>query len=365
MEIFLVGGAVRNRLLGLPVAERDWVVVDATASEMSAKGFRPVGKDFPVFLHPETGEEYALARKERKTGKGHTGFDCETGGVTLEEDLQRRDITINAMAEDEDGNLVDPWGGAADIEARVLRHVSNAFEEDPLRVLRVARFAALLAPLEFRIDARTMKLMQTMTQRGDLTELAPERIWQETAKALETDRPRVYFDVLGDVGAGEVLWPEITTGGLDAMAFCAERASDPRLRFASLFAGSDESSVARLGERLRVPGKWFDLAGLVAGCLDTWLAEAHLDSQSIVDFLYRVDALRSPERFAELIVLFSLLADARQRDDSEQLARKWQDYAGLATAVSRRDVDEGLQGAEIGEAIRNKQAERIAAARAS
>lgn len=362
MQIFLVGGAVRNRLLGLPVTERDWVVVGASEREMEAAGFRPVGKDFPVFLHPESGEEYALARTERKTGKGHTGFECETEAVTLEEDLQRRDITINAMAEDEDGNLIDPWGGAADLEARVLRHVSAAFEEDPLRVLRVARFASLLAPLGFRVDSATRELMQAMTQRGDLADLAPERIWQETAKALETERPGVYFDVLDDVGAADVLWPEITQADLEAMIFCADRTRNPRFRFASLFADGPESRVVGLGERLRAPRKWIDLARLVASCFPTWLAEDELDAGSIVDFLYRVDVFRHDGRFAELLELFSILA-ARHRDDAEALARRWRQYASLALEVGRADVEAGLEGAEIGQAIRDAQATRIASVR--
>ncbi|MGB5098902.1 MAG: multifunctional CCA addition/repair protein, partial [Porticoccaceae bacterium] len=210
MNTYLVGGAIRDRLLGLPVRERDWVVVGATPEAMRARGFRPVGRDFPVFLHPDTGEEYALARTERKTAPGHTGFVFHAEpGVTLEQDLQRRDLTINAIAESTEGLLIDPCGGLRDLENRVLRHVSDAFVEDPLRVLRVARFAAWLHPFGFRIAPETLTLMTTIAASGELEHLSAERIWRETERALGSPSPRTYIEVLRACGALRVLLPEV------------------------------------------------------------------------------------------------------------------------------------------------------------
>ncbi|HZL95090.1 MAG TPA: multifunctional CCA addition/repair protein, partial [Vicinamibacterales bacterium] len=210
MKVYEVGGAVRDALLGLPVKERDWVVVGASAEELIAQGFRRVGKDFPVFLHPQTGEEYALARTERKTAPGYTGFAFDTAAtVTLEQDLARRDLTINAIARDGDGVIVDPWGGRADLDARVLRHVSPAFREDPLRVLRVARFAARFADLGFAVAAQTEQLMREIVASGEMAALRAERVWQETAKALRTERPEIFFEVLRACGALQLVFPEV------------------------------------------------------------------------------------------------------------------------------------------------------------
>ena len=210
MRRYLVGGAVRDRLLGRDVADRDYVVVGATPTEMLAAGYRAVGKDFPVFLHPETGEEHALARTERKTGRGYHGFAFDTDpAVTLEQDLERRDLTINAMAFDEAGALVDPFGGARDLEARILRHVSPAFVEDPVRVLRVARFAARYAPLGFRVAEETLELMRRMVATGEVDHLVPERTWAETVRALGEAAPAAFLQVLRDCGALAVLMPEV------------------------------------------------------------------------------------------------------------------------------------------------------------
>ncbi len=210
MKIYLVGGAVRDGLLGLPVKDKDWVVVGATPQQMLDNGYQQVGRDFPVFLHPDSHEEYALARTERKSGHGYTGFVCHADpDVTLEQDLQRRDLTINAIALDENGGYVDPWGGREDLERRILRHVSPAFNEDPLRVLRVARFAARYAHLNFRIADDTMSLMREMAARGELAHLTPERVWKETENALSARNPQVYFQVLRDCGALAILFPEL------------------------------------------------------------------------------------------------------------------------------------------------------------
>jgi len=210
MQVFLVGGAVRDQLLELPVKDRDWVVVGSSPEEMLSKGFSQVGQDFPVFLHPDSHEEYALARKERKQGSGYTGFACDSSKqVTLEEDLQRRDLTINAIAQTEDGQLIDPYGGQTDIQQKILRHVSSAFAEDPLRVLRVARFAARFHHLGFAVAQETLDLMRDMSQSGELDHLVAERICQETLRALSEKSPGIYFDVLRKVGALKVLFPEI------------------------------------------------------------------------------------------------------------------------------------------------------------
>lgn len=210
MKTYLVGGAVRDKLLGRPVHEHDWVVVGATPEQLLAQGYSQVGRDFPVFLHPQTKEEYALARTERKSGRGYGGFVCDfSPEITLESDLLRRDLTINAIAEDADGSLIDPYGGQADLQARLLRHVSLAFREDPLRVLRVARFACRYAPLGFTIAPETLDLMRTIANDGELQELTPERVWKETERALGEAQPQVYFRVLRDCGALAVLFPEI------------------------------------------------------------------------------------------------------------------------------------------------------------
>ncbi|MEJ2577426.1 MAG: multifunctional CCA tRNA nucleotidyl transferase/2'3'-cyclic phosphodiesterase/2'nucleotidase/phosphatase, partial [Gammaproteobacteria bacterium] len=209
-RVYLVGGAVRDALLGREPLENDWVVVGGSPDELLAEGFRQVGADFPVFLHPETGEEYALARKERKTGPGYHGFAVDFDpGVTLEEDLQRRDLTINAMARDAQGRVIDPYGGTRDLERRILRHVSPAFREDPLRILRVARFAARFADLGFRVHPDTLRLMEEMTASGEHEHLAPERVWAEIAGAMDTKQPSVFVSVLRDCGALAVILPEV------------------------------------------------------------------------------------------------------------------------------------------------------------
>ncbi len=221
MKIYLVGGAVRDALLGLPPGDRDWVVVGSTQAEMEAQGFKAVGRDFPVFLHPRSGEEYALARTERKSGRGYRGFVVDADpSVTLEEDLQRRDFTINAIARDQDsGELVDPWGGVRDIQQRVLRHVGPAFVEDPLRVLRAARFLARFAPLGFTLAPETAALMRQIAESGELEALVPERIWQETRKALTCRQPSTFLRSLHDTGALAVILPE-----LDALYGVPQRA---------------------------------------------------------------------------------------------------------------------------------------------
>ncbi|MCU0977178.1 MAG: multifunctional CCA addition/repair protein [Steroidobacteraceae bacterium] len=399
MEVYLVGGAIRDELLGLPVRERDWVVVGATPDDLLRQGYRAVGRDFPVFLHPETCEEYALARTERKVGPGYRGFAIHCApDVTLEEDLRRRDLTINALARDREGRLVDPWGGRRDLEARVLRHVSPAFAEDPVRILRVARFAARFAGLGFTVAPETVGMMRAMVEAGEADALVPERIWQETHKALGEPHPETFLSVLRDCGALarvfpelDALWgvpqperwhPEVDTGAhmLLVMRQAARLSDSPRVRFAALMhdlgkgttppslwprhIGHEERGatlVRKLSDRLRVPTDYRHLAELTA----RWHGLVHraleLRAATILDLLESCDALRRPDRFREF--LLACEADFRGRPGWEQRSYPEGELlrAALAAALGAAlDPEErrGLDGAGIGEALRRR---RIAA----
>src|SRR5688572_30803887 len=329
MRVYEVGGAVRDALLGLPVEERDWVVVGASAGELEARGFKRVGKDFPVFLHPSTGEEYALARTERKTAPGYTGFAFEAAPtVTLQDDLKRRDLTINAIARGEDGAIVDPWSGRADLAARVLRHVSPAFREDPLRVLRVARFAARFAPLGFTIADETLELMKEIVAAGEMEALKPERVWQETVKALATERPDVYIETLRACGALARIFPEVDalfgvpqpaqwhpeidtgTHTLMALRMAAQLSRSEPVRFAVLVHDlgkaetpeallprhhghehRSERLIEQLCARLPVPNRFRDLALLVARHHGTVHKAAELKPQTVLRLITAADEI--------------------------------------------------------------------------
>lgn len=403
MRVYEVGGAVRDALLGLPVEERDWVVVGASADELIAKGFRRVGKDFPVFLHPRTGEEYALARTERKTAPGYTGFEFDAAPtVTLEQDLQRRDLTINAIARTEGGELIDPWSGRADLEARVLRHVSPAFREDPLRVLRVARFAARFAPLGFTIAPATLALMQEIVAAGEMEALRPERVWQETVKALATERPDVYFetlrasqalkrvfpevDALFGVPQPETWHPEIDTGvhTLMALRMAAQLSRSEPVRFAVLthdlgkgttpsellprHHGHEQRSeelLERLCARLPVPNRFRDLALLVARHHGTVHKAGELKAQTVLRTIMAADGLRQPERFDEM--LLACEADARGRKGLEDRPYPQADRLRAALRAAR-GVDAAkvkaarkLEGEALGQALHD---ERLTAIKA-
>ena len=315
MQVYLVGGAVRDELLGYPARERDWVVVGATPAELERGGYRAIGREFPVFLHPETQEEYALARLERKVAPGYRGFVTEfSPAVTLEEDLRRRDLTINAMARDGAGSLIDPYGGRADLAARLLRHVSPAFAEDPVRILRVARFAARFADLGFGVAPETVKLMRTMVRSGEADALVSERVWRELELALATDHPERAFEVLHDCGALAVLLPELAVRTDLAQALAAlHRATaivtvdgqpDTPSRWAALLAQLPVTEIAALCARLRVPNEHRDLAVLTAR-LGAYLGSAGqppqqqtaTDPQWLLALLEMADAWRRPERF--------------------------------------------------------------------
>ena len=393
MRVYEVGGAVRDALLGLPVEERDWVVVGASADELLAQGFRRVGKDFPVFLHPRTNEEYALARTERKTAPGYTGFEFDAAPtVTLEDDLKRRDLTINAIARAENGEIIDPWSGRADLTARVLRHVSPAFREDPLRVLRVARFAARFAPLGFSVAPETLELMKEIVAAGEMEALRPERVWQETVKALATQRPDVYVETLRACGAlarifpevdalfgvpqPEQWHPEIDTGvhTLMALRMAAQLSRSETVRFAVLVHdlgkgttpkellprhhGHEQRSedlLERLCERLPVPNRFRDLARLVARHHGTVHKAAELKPQTILRLITAADGLRQPERFDEM--LLACEADARGRKGLESRAYPQSDRlrAALRAAkgvdAAKVKADRGLDGEALGKAI--------------
>lgn len=405
MRIYLVGGAVRDKLLGRPVSDHDHVVVGARPEDMLDKGFRPVGKDFPVFLHPDTGEEYALARTERKTGHGYHGFAFHADpAVTLEEDLARRDLTINAMAEGEDGHLVDPFHGARDLEQRLLRHVSPAFVEDPVRLLRVARFAARFAPLGFTVAPDTMALMQQMVRNGEVDHLVPERVWQETRKALGEAQPSAFLRVLRESGALAVLFPEVDalygvpqraefhpevdTGvhvemvldmaariapGNDVVGFCAlthdlGKALTPA-DVLPRHIGHEHGGVEplrRLVARLKVPTEHAALAEQV--CREHLNAHRafELKPATVLRILTSLDALRRPERLS--LFLAACEADKRGRlghaDDAYPQAGYLQRACDAAAAVrSERFVAEGLQGPAIGEAMTAARVAAIAALR--
>ena len=403
METYLVGGAVRDELLGLPVGERDWVVVGATQAEMERAGFRPVGRDFPVFLHPETHEEYALARTERKTGPGYRGFVVDAAPeVTLEEDLQRRDLTVNAIARDASGALVDPWGGRADLEARVLRHVSPAFAEDPVRILRTARLAARFRPLGFTVAEDTMALMRRMTAAGEVDALVPERVWQETRRALDTERPDVFLEVLRDCGALAVIFPElealfgvpqparwhpeVDTGRhmLLCMRMAARLGLDTESRFAVLMHdlgkgttpreywpahhGHEERSVTlarRMCERLRVPTAFRELAEIVARYHGLCHRAAELRPATVLKLLEGVDALRRPERFEQFLAACE--TDLRGRDSLEEAAYPQAELLRRARRAAagvepRSLLEQGLQGEALGERLRALRVAAIAEA---
>jgi tRNA nucleotidyltransferase (CCA-adding enzyme) len=395
MEVYLVGGAVRDGLLGRVVQERDWVVVGATPAQLEARGFRAVGKDFPVFLHPQTHEEYALARLERKIGPGYRGFETQfSPDVTLAQDLRRRDLTINAIAQSESGELIDPYGGRRDIEARLLRHVSDAFTEDPVRILRVARFAARFAVLGFRVAQETLELMRAMVASREVDALVPERVWQETERALAEERPVVYFETLRDCGALQAifpeidaLWgvpqpaqwhPEIDTGvhTMLVLASCAQLSPATTVRFAALthdlgkattprarwpsHHGHEERSVHLIDvlcDRLRVPNEHRELAQLVARHHGIVHRALELRASTVLELLEHSDALRRGERFRDM--LLACEADARGRTGRE--SRPYPQRAYLEAARERAaavtlsaDERAGLSGPAYGERLHER-----------
>jgi tRNA nucleotidyltransferase (CCA-adding enzyme) len=360
--VYRVGGSVRDELLGLPVQDRDYVVVGATPAEMVERGFKAVGTDFPVFLHPESHDEYALARTERKTSRGYKGFSFYAApDVTLEEDLARRDLTINAIAQDEAGRIIDPFGGAADLKRGVLRHVSPAFVEDPVRILRVARFAARFG---FSVAPETIAMMREMVANGEVGALVPERVWQELAKGLMEVTPRRMFDVLAESGAlTRVLpeWAELDFArALDALAIAAERGLALPVRYAALFAGGDARIAEQAAIRLRAPSDCRELAVLAAETSARLRDARALDAGALVDLLQRVDAFRRPDRFAALVDACECDAGAIGEADAERAL-----YLARALALAR-GIDAGaIAQANPSEPARAVRAARIAAVAAA
>lgn len=392
MQIYLVGGAVRDQLLNYPVKEKDWVVVGATIQDMLDKNFQQVGKDFPVFLHPETHEEYALARTERKTSPGYKGFDVHASPeITLEEDLHRRDLSINAIAQDENGNLVDPYNGKQDLEKKLLRHVSEAFCEDPVRILRVARFAARYAHLGFKVADETMQLMQNMVDNNEVDALVAERVWQEMYKALCEKNPEEFFNVLKSCGAlnrifpeldklfgipqPEKYHPEIDTGIHTIMVLkqACLLSEDAQVRFAALchdlgkgvtpeekwpsHHGHEQLGVdviKQLCKRLKIPNEFKDLA-IITSKYHLHIHKAYeLKAKTVLKTLEQVDAFRKPERFENF--LLACLSDIRGRKGFENNNYPQADYMRTALDIAKNiDIqplkDMELKGADMADAI--------------
>lgn len=404
MEIYLVGGYVRDQLLGLETKDRDWVVVGATADELLKQNYRQVGKDFPVFLHPQTNEEYALARTERKTAAGYSGFSFHAAAdVTLEEDLIRRDLTINAIALSDNGDLIDPFNGQADIKAKILRHVSPAFVEDPVRILRLARFTARFADLGFSIADETQKLMAEMVNNGEVDSLVPERVWQETMRALSEKTPSRYFEVLRDCGALKKLFPEIDRlwgvpqpekhhpeidTGIHTMMVLTQAAKlsdDPKVRFAALVHDLGKGItpkeqwpkhieheargvplVEALCDRYRIPNDYRELAVIVTKFHLHYHRAAELRDDTFLKTLDSLDAFRRPERFE--LFLLACEADSRGRpgfeDQHFEQAEIYRKVFNAANAINAKElVKLGLKGKEIKEELAKKRITAISEVR--
>jgi tRNA nucleotidyltransferase (CCA-adding enzyme) len=404
MQFFLVGGAVRDELLNLPPKERDWVVVGATASQMEALGFKRVGKDFPVFLHPETHEEYALARTERKTGPGYHGFQVHAASdVTLEQDLLRRDLTINAIARTAEGHLIDPYHGQHDLQQRWLRHVSPAFAEDPVRILRIARFAARYHHLGFRVAPETLTLMQSMVNAGEADALVAERVWQETVRALGEPHPQQFIQVLRDCGALPRLFPELDRlfgvpqpvahhpeidTGLHIL-LCLQQSvglnADTVVRFAVLVHDLGKgitpvqewprhhrheqygaTLVSELCQRVRAPREYRELGELVAKYHIQCHNSLQLRPGTVLKLLHALDSFRRYQRFQQFLLACEI--DARGRKGLEQRAYPQADWLRVAhTAAAAIDVrkltGQGFQGKDLAEAIRSSRLQAISAAK--
>jgi len=362
MKLFRVGGAVRDTLLGYPFVETDWVVVGSTPEALIAAGYTQVGRDFPVFLHPDTKEEYALARTERKTGPGYRGFVVHADpSVTLEQDLERRDLTINAMAMDDTGGVIDPYGGRQDLDSKLLRHVSPHFVEDPLRVLRVARFAARYHHLGFAVAAETLTLMREIVSAGELAHLSTERIWVETEKALSEQHPEIYWQVLTDCGALTVLMPELAVShGVGALARAAAHTPRADCRWAALLADLPEARARNASERLRAPNSYTHLAERVSAWRPK-LKAALRDASACMALLKALDALRRDEPFTGFCE--TLTALEQNSADAQAAIKQLRRARSAAQAVSAADfAAEGLEGPALGAAIQATQIEKISRA---
>ncbi len=375
MKIYAVGGAIRDELLELPVADRDWVVVGATPEEMVAQGFKPIGRDFPVFLHPQTHEEYALARTERKIGPGYKGFTFHTSpDVTLEQDLKRRDLTINAMARDPRGTLIDPFGGVNDLQHRLLRHVSEAFVEDPVRILRVARFAARFKKaFNFSVAPETLALMQTMVVRGEADALVPERVWQELARGLAESTPSELFRVLDQCHALPRILPELapfwashTNAVLASLDHTARCDHGLDVRFATWMTtllqeapNGGRDVILQLTERLRIPAEIRDLARITSENCHAISQSMAASADTVLRLIERTDGLRRPQRFEAMLTAYASTEPANEHAIRDRLTQALQAASQvLAGEIARQENTPG----RIQERIRSARLEAIATA---
>lgn len=373
MKIYSVGGSVRDQLLGLPVKDRDWVVVGSTPEEMERLGYKPVGKDFPVFLHPETKEEYALARTERKTGHGYKGFHISASPeVTLQQDLARRDLTINALARDESGALIDPFGGAADLKDGVLRHVSPAFAEDPVRILRVARFAARFG---FAVAPETLRLMKQMVMEGEADALVPERVWQELARGLMERDPWRMIAILGRCGLAARWLPELALSigeGRPAdepsaivshsLGFAASAGFALPVRFALMMgaAWGKDDALASVCVKLKVPAECRDLALLAARQMERALRATTLEAGMLLALLEAADAFRRPQRLEELMNAAEAEAFGRRRWAEVPFLPRHAVRRALAVAAGVDAAAVARRGGDIGAGVRAARAAALA-----
>jgi len=353
MKIYLVGGAVRDKCLNLNVKECDWVVTGATPEEMLKRGFRQVGKDFPVFLHPDTHEEYALARTERKIASGYKGFETYFDpNVSLEEDLQRRDLTINAIAETADGEFIDPFNGLNDLKNKVLRHVSAAFVEDPVRILRIARFAARFATLGFKIADETLVLMQKMVDNGEVDALVPERVWKEVSRALLESQPSEFFKVLKDCHALPRLFPELVDFfeiSITALNQAVEITDKPLLRWMALFHRLTAEQLNNLNQRLHLPKEYFELNQMVVNYCS--FLKTDLNAEESLQLLEKLDAFRREERFEDFLKVCEIL-HIKITDFKNQYK--------LAQSVDVKDlISQGIQGIAVKKALYQARLEKI------
>ncbi|PJE55693.1 tRNA nucleotidyltransferase [Marinomonas sp. BSi20584] len=351
-QVYLVGGAVRDALLELPVIDHDWVVTGATPEQLEQKGFQQVGKQFPVFLHPKSKEEHALARKEKKQGEGYTGFICDfSPDITLEEDLERRDLTINAIAQDENGTLIDPYNGQQDLLDRVFRHVSDAFIEDPLRVLRVARFAARFHHFGFTIAPETMSLMQEISASGELSTLSAERIWKELEKALNTCHANAFFSVLKDANALDKLFPEFILEDNQTLTDILNQVGlTPAQRWAILSKNTPLAELTQLHQRIRSPNQFKILAEQTRSFLEN--QHIPMDSTTWENWLISVNAIKKPQPFILLIEILSRLTNSKVED-----WQKLRDTIAVINAASL--IKQGFSGAELGQALKKVRAEAL------
>ncbi|SRR5579883_66494 len=362
MKIYLVGGAVRDQLLGLPIKERDWVVVGATPNDMLKLGYKQVGKEFPVFLHPQTSEEYALARMERKVKPGYQGFTFDTSPeVTLEDDLRRRDLTINAMAETPEGELIDPYHGKEDLENKILRHVSPAFAEDPVRILRIGRFLARYAHLGFQLAPETVALMQKMVAVGEVDALVAERVWKELERALGERNPEQFFIVLDQCHALTILFPHLAIDSLNMKALMAatQLTSDTVVRFAALLHTLPKEEIVALCNRYRVPNAYRELAMLTALYHEKALQGKKLTAEELLRLFNALDIFRREARFKHFLQACEAIALSQNT--------KWDSSWLMSTATAAKSIDihqlisEGLENQALAEKIKKKRLEKIQA----